>query len=307
MRFSDVFNQSKYILLEGAVGERLKSEFNVVFDDYIDMAGLVRNMDSRKAMQEIYSQYIEIADKYNLPIMLTTPTRRANQERINQSLFDEHVIRENVAFLRTLKKENSPLFVGGLMGCKGDAYSGADGLNLKESYEFHKWQADLFLKAEVDYLLAGIMPALKEAVGMAKAMAQTNLPYIISFMLDDSGCLLDGTTLSDAIELIDAAVNPQPLCYICNCVHPKRVASTLAKAFNRTANVNTRFKGVQVNAANLSHQSLDQIEGVVSSAPKRLTEDVWSLFEYNKLKIIGGCCGTTNLHIEAFARKMVEK
>jgi S-methylmethionine-dependent homocysteine/selenocysteine methylase len=51
-----------------------------------------------------------------------------------------------------------------------------------------------------DFLYAGIMPALPEAVGMAQAMADSGLPYIISFMIRQDGRLLDGSTSNKAFE-----------------------------------------------------------------------------------------------------------
>lgn len=68
------------------------------------------------------------------------------------------------------------------------------------------WQAEQFEKAEVDYLFAGIMLTLPESIGMAKAMETTDLPYIISFMIRKDGCLLDGTTINDAIIKIDSFI-----------------------------------------------------------------------------------------------------
>lgn len=53
----------------------------------------------------------------------------------------------------------------------------------------------MFLEAKVDFLYAGIMPALVEAIGMARAMENTGLPYIISFMIRSDGKLIDGTTI----------------------------------------------------------------------------------------------------------------
>lgn len=42
--------------------------------------------------------------------------------------------------------------------------------NVEDAYKFHSWQANLFKQAKVDYLYAGIMPCICEALGMAKAM-----------------------------------------------------------------------------------------------------------------------------------------
>ncbi len=40
--------------MEGALGERLKREFNIMFDDKVAMAGLVYDTASRQAMQDIF-------------------------------------------------------------------------------------------------------------------------------------------------------------------------------------------------------------------------------------------------------------
>lgn len=80
-----------------------------------------------------------------------------------------------------------------------------DVLSIDDAKEFHSWQANLFKESGVDFLFAGIMPALPEAIGMAKAMESTELPYIISFMIRDDGRLIDGTTINDAILHIDNA------------------------------------------------------------------------------------------------------
>ena len=37
---------------------------------------------------------------------------------------------------------------------------------------------------------------------MALAMSETNIPYIISFMLRKDGCLIDGTPIYKAIEIM---------------------------------------------------------------------------------------------------------
>ena len=45
-------------------------------------------------------------------------------------------------------------------------------------------------EADVDFLYAGIMPVLSEAAGMARAMSETGLPYIISFTVQQNGSFI---------------------------------------------------------------------------------------------------------------------
>ena len=145
MNFAKCFYESPVILMEGAIGERLKREYGIAFDDKVALASLIYNDASRVAMKHIFCQYISIAEKYKLPFMATTTTRRANKERVMQSGYSENIIKDNVFFLKQIKESTgSNMFIGGLMGCKGDAYKGLSAISIEEATEFHSWQADLF-------------------------------------------------------------------------------------------------------------------------------------------------------------------
>lgn len=306
MDFESCFNSSPAILMEGALGERLKREFNIKFDDDVAMAGLIYSADSRGAMYSIFEEYLKIAEKYNLPFILTTPTRRANKERVQQSSFKENIIEDNVRFLKILKDNAKVnIFVGGLMGCKGDAYKATEILSIEEAQEFHFWQANLFKAAGADFLFAGIMPALTEGIGMAKAMASTGLPYIISFMIRDNGKLIDGTTINDAILSIDKATARKPICYMTNCVHPLILKRALSYSFNDTKLVKERFCGIQANTSPLSPEELDNCSDLKSSDSISLACDMARLYDNITPKIFGGCCGTDSTHIEEIAKILV--
>jgi len=270
--------------MEGALGERLKREYGISFDNYVAMAGLIYDKDAQKALKTIWKEYLSIAERYDLPFIATTPTRRANLERVSQSSFDERIIADNINFLLQVKQEaKTPMYIGGLMGCKGDAYKATEVLYIHEAKDFHSWQANLFKQASADYLFAGIMPALSEAIGMAKAMEQTGLPYIISFMIRNNGKLIDGTTIHDAILQIDSATDRNPICYMANCVHPQILEQALSKTINKSALVKNRFQGIQANTSPLSPEQLDNCKDLKSSDIVNLAEDMIGL--YNILQI----------------------
>ncbi|BCZ47729.1 homocysteine S-methyltransferase [Clostridium gelidum] len=306
MNFEDIFNKDELILMEGGLGERLKREYNIQKDNNISLAGHIYDENKRQALTELFKQYFTVAKKYDMPIMVTTPTRRANKERIYCSIFKEsNVIEDNVRFLKQLKEETTAkVYVGGLMGCKGDAYSKDEHLSIESAFEFHAWQTDLFKKANVDFLYAAIMPTLPEAIGMAKAMELTGLPYIISFMIKKDGKLLDGTTINDAIVAIDKYTTRKPLCYMTNCVHPKVLNSALSQEYNETSVVKERFKGIQANTSELSPEELDNCAELKTSDSIRLANDMINLYNKFNLKIFGGCCGTDNTHIEEIAKRL---
>lgn len=305
--FESCYNNSPFILMEGALGERLKREYNIYPDEFVAMASHIYNKKSMHVLKVLFNQYIETANKYNLPIMVTTPTRRANKERVAQSKYSKNIIYDNVSFLHEIKKNfMSNVYTGGLMGCKGDAYKNTEVLSENEALEFHSWQASLFAEAKVDFLYAGIMPALPETIGMSKAMENTGLPYIISFMIKDDGKLIDGTTIHEAIVTIDNATNRRPLCYMTNCVHPKVVDKALSQIYNKTTAVKERFKGIQANTSPLSPEELDNSFDLKTSDANSLASDMLNLYRDFNLKIFGGCCGTDNTHMNEIAKRLNE-
>lgn len=308
MEFEKCYNGPRPLLMEGAVAERIKHEFAVKISDKVALADIIYKKNSINALTQVYIQYLHIAEKYDLPFIATTPTRRANKIRINEAGYDEKIIYANVAFLRNIQKSaKTKMFVGGLMGCKGDAYKATEVLSIKEAYNFHKWQADLFKKAKVDFLLAGIMPALTESIGMAQAMESTGIPYVISFMIKKNGKLIDGTSINDAINEIDLLTNRKPICYMANCIHPLILQEALSSSFNQTEIVKQRFHGIQANASLLSPEELDNSKELVTSDSISLANDIMKLSNVISIKIYGGCCGTDNSHIEEIAKRISEK
>ena len=102
--------------MEGALGERLKREFKLVFDNEVAMASLIYTDEGKKALAHLWGEYINIAKTYNLPFIATTPTRRANKERISNSKYNEDIISDNVSFLKAIKEScQTAMFIGGLM------------------------------------------------------------------------------------------------------------------------------------------------------------------------------------------------
>lgn len=313
MSFTECIKQNSSILMEGALGERLKKEYGLKFDDHVAMAKLIYDEKGANALNELWQGYMDIARQYQLPFLAATPTRRANQERVKQAGYSESIIYDNVCFLREIQKNSGlEMYIGGLVGCKGDAYTGEGALTEEEAYHFHKWQADSFASAKVDFLYAGIMPVLSEAAGMAQAMADTGLPYMISFTIQSDGKLIDGTTITEAIQYIDCKTTRNPICYMTNCVHPEIVFQALSQPFNRNQTIHSRFWGIQANTSPLSYAELDRAaeEGAESSIdlkcsePEKFAEEMLKLRKINSFKIWGGCCGTDQRHMKFVARKL---
>ena len=307
MLFEKIFRESKIILTEGAIVERLKSEFGLRMDHAINHAGLIYTHP--ESLEFLYRQYIDTAQKFNLPIMLMTPTRRVNAETVIKSgLHHKNLIHDSCEFLNGIKNSynnfSDHILTGGLLGCKGDAYSGKKMMGIEESYAFHRQQAVKFKREKIDFLFAGIMPEINETIGMASALAETGIPYIISFMIRKDGALLDGTTLTGAIKMIDAQTEPKPHCYMTNCIHPSNVIAALTYIKNKGKPEMKRFCGIQANASTLSPEELNNCNHLRQGDYGLMVREMLLLQSAFDFKIFGGCCGTNEEFIEMLAENL---
>jgi homocysteine S-methyltransferase len=288
--------------------ERLRRGGKNVLDPHVENALLVYDPAGRKEMERMWRGYADIGREFDLPMILLSPTWRANAERLRTAGHDDvkKVNRDGVQCLSRLRHDygeySGRIFIGGLMGCRGDAYKPSEALHESEAVHFHAWQARALAEAETDFLLAATLPALSEAAGMAHALAETGKPYVLSFVIRATGALLDGTPLSEAVARIDAEVSPKPAGFMINCVHPRVFAEALEHECARMPELRERIIGLQSNASDKSPERLDESARFFSESPEALAEGMLSAHERFGTRILGGCCGTDDRHIRTIAR-----
>ncbi|MBA3036172.1 MAG: homocysteine S-methyltransferase family protein, partial [Desulfobacterium sp.] len=301
MDIKKILDNYDIILTEAAIIESLRRSGNVDLHPRLENALLIYEEAGKKALSNLYQEFINIACKQALPITLCTPTWRANQERISTAHITKDVNGDAVKFLKHLKDKwgswAANIFIGGLVGCKNDCYKPDEGLSKNDAKEFHFWQINQLANAGVDFLIGATLPTLPEATGIALSMAETNIPYIISFVINREGRILDGNSLEHSFREIDAACSRPPLGYMINCAYP-----SFLNAHKQTEVVMSRLIGFQANASSLDHSELDGAETLQ-------TDDIsdWGnlMIELNKkygVKILGGCCGTNSEHLQYIAQ-----
>jgi homocysteine S-methyltransferase len=245
-------------------------------------------------------------------MIVCTPTWRANPVRLCLAgLADRDANGDGARFVAAIRGEYGRyarrVFLGGLMGCAGDAYKPEEGLSTAAATAFHAAQAAALAAAGVDFLFAATLPNVDEALGMAHSMARCGIPYVVSFVLQRDGRVLDGTPLHQAVATIDEAASPRPLFYLANCVHPRVFETALASDVSRAHSVQERVIGLQ---ANTSMRSPDELDGRgdldPGEGPEALANAMLRLHRRFGTKVLGGCCGTDDHHIAWIARRAQE-
>ena len=286
-----------FILAEASVIETLRRSGKVHLHPRLEHALLVYDNAGKTVLSEIYHSYISIAQRAHVPIMVCAPTWRANYERISEAGIQMDVNAEALKYLFDVRNRWSDwadnIVIGGLMGCKNDCYKPQEGLSVKESRKFHSWQAARLADAGADFLLAATLPAVPEAIGIALSMQRTQTPYIISFVINRTGRIIDGTSLEQAFKEIDSAGSRPPLGYMINCSYPSFLnKETLPET------VLTRLIGFQANSSSRDHSELDGAENLQAEDVSDWGRRMIDLNRKFGVKILGGCCGTGLEHLQ---------
>ncbi|NOG82491.1 MAG: hypothetical protein HND49_01530 [Planctomycetes bacterium] len=291
-----LLDRYQYLFTEFAVLERLRRSENVCLHPTLEHSLLIYDEIGKREISLIYDEYFALQRESKVPFLIFTPSWRANKERIEALQIDKDVNGDAVRFMKTIKErhesDSEEILIGGLIGCKNDCYKPDKALTMKESTLFHTWQIEKLIQGGVDFIFAASLPAISEAEGIAQTMSKFSTPYILSFVIERTGRLMDGTTLDEAFQAIDTSCTRPPIGFMINCSHPAFFTPE-----RETDYVLSRLIGYQANASDKDHSSLDGATDIHISDIAVWGESMITLNRKYKIKILGGCCGTNGEHL----------
>lgn len=262
---------------------------------------LLDNEEGRAALRDYYLEYADIAVRAGAPLLLETPTWRANPDHAGLLGYDaaelDRINQQSVGFLHDLAQaragELAGWEVGGVLGPRGDGYATAGPVDPDAAADYHRPQLASFAAAGAGRATALTLTEVGEAIGIGRAAADVGLPVALGFTVETDGRLPDGTTLASAVEQVDRVV--PPAYFVINCAHPSHVLAGLEEGPWRE-----RVGGLRVNASTMSHAELDESETLDDGDPVQLAADQRPLLEaFSEVEVLGGCCGTDARHVAA--------
>lgn len=309
---SSCLDEHDLLLGEGSMYERLRRSGAEAFDPMIAHAGFLYDDLGQQVLADTHREYLDIGQRYGMSMVAGTPTWRANTERIAGSGHaSENVNADAVRFMRDLcdgyGHDATPILICGVIGPKGDGYLPDEAPSADEARAFHRPQIEALASAGVDYLSAFTLPDAGEALGIAQAMAEVDLPYQLSFVLRPDGTLLDGLPLADIIDKIDNDTARAPHSYASNCVHASVFASALRVTMASNPQAAARVVELNANTSAKSPEELDGLEELDTEAPNDFGRNLAMLYKEFGVNSLGGCCGTGTEHIEALARALAQE
>jgi homocysteine S-methyltransferase len=298
------------ILTDGGIETRVMFETDYRLDPDLQVATMLSDPAGRAHLDSIYSSYVGIASEFDLPVVIGTPTFRASAnfaDRAGVGVPELAAINADAVGFQIAIREavgHSPVLIAGAIGPSGDAYLPGQAAGVDAAAGYHRAQASWLADAGADFLFAATFPAVGEATGAARAMAETGLPFVISFVLDAEGSVLDGTALAAAVRAIDGALDRAPEIYSISCVHPSVAGRAIARLRAEDPQVLPRVGELKANGSPLPTDRLIELGHAESDPPAALADEIWSLFDPTGLRVLGGCCGTTDAHMRALAARM---
>jgi homocysteine S-methyltransferase len=302
-RFRRAVASGAPLLTDGGIETEIMFGTGYAMDPDLQAGAMVTDPDGLPLIRGVYERYVADAERAGVPIVIGTPTFRASANFATAAGRPADVApinRASVAMHRELAGASSTeVFVAGVLGPAGDAYTPEAALDPDAGDAYHREQAGILAECGADFLFAATFPAVEEAIGVGRAMVSTGLPSVVSLVLDRGGRILDGTPLGLAIERIDAGIDPSPTYISLSCVHTGVAARALAALPG-----SSRVRELKANGSPLPTAELVRLDHLASDPPEVFADRMWQLHERFGLQVIGGCCGTGADHIAALARRI---
>ena len=281
----------------------------LIFHEGIDLPmfaafDLLSDDQGTETLRRYYQPYLDLARERGLGFVLESPTWRASPgwaERIGYTPAElEQLNRKAIALMEEIREARAsdpgPIVISGAIGPQSDGYSPTELLTAEEAREYHSTQIETFADTAADQVSAMTMTYAEEAVGIARAAADSAIPAAISFTVETDGRLPSGQELGEAIEQVEDETDAAPAYYMLNCAHPSHFDSVL----DPEAPWRERIRGLRANSSTLSHAELDAATELDEGDPIDLGARYAALRPLlPRLTVLGGCCGTDVRHVGA--------
>lgn len=277
---------------------------------YFASFDLLKSSQGQALLREEYRSYAAVAKKYHVNFILESATWRANADWGNKLGYSEYALAkinaQAVLLLNEIRDQfetiSTKIVLAGCIGPHEDAYHSQQKMTIQQAEDYHKLQIITFSHTNVDFITVGTISYIDEAIGIVNAAKSQMMPIAISFTVETDGKLPSGETLQDAIVKVDNETNNAPIYYMINCAHP----SHFKHLFKPNESWHHRIYGIRANASAKSHAELNNSTALDEGNPQELAKQYIELKNLlTHLNIIGGCCGTSQRHVEELCKEFI--
>ena len=291
-------------------------ETTMIFHEKLDLPEfaaftLLNDSQGTDALNRYFHSHCQIAVTHNVGFILEAITWRASLDwatklGYSKQALDE-ILHQAIEFLipfRDLYENNhTKMVISGCVGPRGDGYVPGEQMSVNEAQDYHAMQISTLSETRADMITALTFNYVEEAVGVARAAKDCDMPIVVSFTVETDGRLPTGQTLKEAIEQVESESDRTPIYYKINCAHPTHFENIVSTGEPWLEKIHS----IRANASRCSHAELDEAEELDEGDALELGAQYRALREkLPNLNVLGGCCGTDSKHIEAICRACIE-
>ena len=290
-------------------------ETTMVFHEGLDLPyfaafHLLNDAKGQGAYKKYFHTHCSIAEKYKVGFILEAVTWRASLDWAKKLGYSkaglEEMLYKAVEFLVPFRNEyendKTKMVISGCIGPRGDGYVPGELMSVNEAEDYHAHQIETLSNTDADMITALTLNYVEEAIGLAKAARNFNMPAVISFTVETNGKLPTGQSLKEAIQEVEDKTDQSPIYYKINCAHPTHFEDIVSTSEAWLE----KIRSLRANASKRSHAELDEAEELDEGNPIELGDQYRQLrSQLPNLNILGGCCGTDHRHIEAICKACI--
>lgn len=283
--FLDRLKEDRVLLLDGALGTELTRRGFPLASTLWSATALV---DDPRLVEDIHRDYVEAGAE-----VLTANTFRTHRRNLEAAGLGDRARELTIQAVELARAEalkaNHPVWVAGSQSPLGDCYSPRDvpdeATLIREHAEMSRNLAD----AGVDAILVETQNTIREATCAVAAASSTGLPVLVSFVCGPDSRLLYGETLTDAVKAVRRF---RPAAVLVNCLPAVPVPNALTELRRAVPEFPI---GVYANTG-----VFDAQQGWIPTSLEQPVHYAQEAIKWRDLgaKLIGGCCGTTPVHID---------
>ena len=300
--FKELLEKQDVLILHGALGTELEA---LGYDVSGKLWSAKYLLEKPSIIQEIHESYIAAGAD-----LVTTSSYQATLPGLQEAGLSEAEARAVIAqsvdlakaardrvwqSLSEAEKSKRPYpLISGDVGpyaaylANGSEYTGDYGNISKEELKgFHRPRIAILLKQGVDLLALETIPNALEAEALVELLAE-EFPQVeayISFTIQESSSISDGTSLEAMVELVDTS--KQILALGINCSSPLLFDAALEKL----ASLTNKYLVTYPNSGEV-YDGQTQTWKPKDVTAKNLREHSQAWHEQFQVKILGGCCRT---------------
>ncbi|MEM9634121.1 MAG: betaine--homocysteine S-methyltransferase [Pseudomonadota bacterium] len=290
-KLEDLLARKGALLADGATGTNL-FEMGLVSGD----APELWNTDEPQKISALHQSFVDAGSD-----IILTNTFGCNRHRLKLHNAQDRVKELNIAGVElALEVANSvdrDVLIAGSVGPTGELFQPLGALSYEEGVEAFKEQMEGLVEGGADILWVETMSAVEEMKAAAEAAQDFDLPLVITASFDTAGKTMMGLAPKGLGEL-QSQFACTPVAIGSNCGVG---ASDLLAAI---MDITEAFPDAIVVAK--GNCGIPQIKGdevVYTGTPELMAKYAHMALDAGA-RIIGGCCGTSSLHLAAMRRAL---